>query len=259
MFTISKDKIELVEQMINQGTLPKYLYKYYTLNEFTEKVIIENSIWFGSAKDFNDPFDCQLVCLSNYEKNDILEYVNYNVKTNSDKKIILDQIKRNPNSFNKTVQDKISEHSNKTGITCFTTTNSNILMWSHYTNKHQGICLKFDLLKSLETFTVPIKVLYKADYPKFNYLKNQKDLLEFMFQTKSEHWSYEEEYRVIKPKTGTYNFDKKSLVEITFGANCKDEEVKKYIDLLKINNCKPTITYAIIGKSKFELLIKNKR
>lgn len=69
-----------------------------------------------------------------------------------------------------------------------------------------------------------------------------------MFQTKSEHWSYEEEYRVIKPKTGTYNFDKRSLVEITFGANCKDKDVKKYIDLLKINNYKPTITYAIIDK-----------
>lgn len=140
MFAISKDKIQMVEQMINQGNLPKYLYKYYAANENTEKVINKNSIWFGSVEDFNDPFDCQLVCLSNYEKNDILEYVNSNVTTKNDRKIILDQIKRNPNSFNRTVQDKISEYSNKTGITCFTNTNSNILMWSHYTNKHQGIC-----------------------------------------------------------------------------------------------------------------------
>lgn len=88
------------------------------------------------------------------------------------------------------------------GVCCFSELNKNILMWSLYSNKHTGFCVKFklgELIKSVLEYnkknTAVIhgqKVIYKWKYPRISgYDKNQVDLL----FTKANFWKYEKEWR----------------------------------------------------------------
>lgn len=48
------------------------------------------------------------------------------------------------------------------GITCFSETPYNMLMWSHYANKHSGICVEYDFSKLFST--VPNSLLLPVEY-----------------------------------------------------------------------------------------------
>ena len=52
------------------------------------------------------------------------------------------------------------------GICCFSFNPKSILMWSHYTNNHKGVCLKFDYKQDIEGFRVSSPVEYVEEYPK---------------------------------------------------------------------------------------------
>jgi len=40
--------------------LPKKIYKYFSINKNTLRVIREGQLWFSTPKSFNDPFDCKV-------------------------------------------------------------------------------------------------------------------------------------------------------------------------------------------------------
>lgn len=90
------------------------------------------------------------------------------------------------------------------GILCLSKTYENILMWSHYCNSHSGIVLE------INTDNPFFEHLNKIDYPKSNkrprlrlskrdYTKQEsEDLYKRILYSKSNLWSYEEEYRDYK-------------------------------------------------------------
>ena len=43
---------------LDNSTLPKQLFKYRPINDFTEKIFTKQELYFASPKDFNDPFEC---------------------------------------------------------------------------------------------------------------------------------------------------------------------------------------------------------
>ncbi|KQI72772.1 hypothetical protein AN191_07155 [Loktanella sp. 5RATIMAR09] len=73
------------------------------------------------------------------------------------------------------------------------------LMWAHYAESHKGIALGFD---------VPERLLFKIDYVE-NRIKPDKDfghskasmqaLVNKLLGTKHIEWSYEDEYRLVRP------------------------------------------------------------
>jgi hypothetical protein len=116
----------------------------------------------------------------------------------------------------------IIEYLENKGVSCFSSEKSNMLMWSHYGQKHTGFCLEFDT--SIEPFNKAKKVKYVRDFPKLNV---ENLLINKMFQeilsllhTKSIDWKYENEWRCIHaeaPKLYSYG-DTKSLTGVYFGA-----------------------------------------
>lgn len=82
------------------------------------------------------------------------------------------------------------------GVLCFSKTWHNPVMWSHYGDRHRGLCLGFDLLNE---WTFPIS--YEAE----RLLEEAVDVDAGDFEglghklllTKYEHWMYEEEVRMI--------------------------------------------------------------
>jgi hypothetical protein len=80
-------------------------------------------------------------------------------------------------------------------IYCLTPDPCSTLMWSHYAENHQGICLAFRTDNNV-LFRCAQEVFYRSDYPKWV----PQDLSEVaikMILTKAKDWSYEREFRLI--------------------------------------------------------------
>lgn len=258
MFTIDVEKIELLKKAIEQNKVPQFVYKYYKLNEFTELVLEESKIWFGSPEKFNDPFDSQLVPDTTNSKKEIDKYLAENtVKFNrASRKEMSKKLNKSPELWRKTITESLQKISLNSGITSFCGSNDNILMWAHYSDSHKGICMKFDLSLSPETFVFPIKINYTDKYPKFNYLKNTEDIIEFLFQTKAMCWEYEQELRVVKPKLGKYPFSKKSLVGVTFGCKTEKKDIERYTKILHDKKYSVDIFQTHPSDKEFKLELK---
>lgn len=148
------------------------------------------------------------------------------------------------------------------GICCFTETPDNILMWSHYTDYHQGICIRFrsrkgdiwehgftgQFLSLYKPSTMEIvargvfyKVDYKDDLPEPANIFEMSDTNKWFkfLQTKFSDWYYEHEYRIILPTIYFENqilkYQKKSLEGIIFGLHISYENAKLVYDTIKRN------------------------
>lgn len=218
--------IPLVEKMIKDGQLHRTLYTYMPvdlLDERVRPVFEECKLWFSSPAYFNDPFDCKI-----YPKvpsdEELAKYLALNAEnaTPQDYNMILEGIKKCGDLTKRAIDDIM----NKSGVKCFTPNNANILMWSHYTNSHKGICLEFNTLADPEFFVYPINVVYSESYPELEF--TDKRFTTEVLRTKSKVWEYEDEVRIYKRESGYHTFNPNSLKSVTFGCNTPD-----YLKLLR--------------------------
>lgn len=87
-------------------------------------------------------------------------------------------------------------------VVCFSTKWDNPTMWSHYADNYKGICLGYDRLvlqKKMDTMrpennaVVTNSFLKPMRYKKDLFLNNENT--EDLLTVKTEHWSYEDEWR----------------------------------------------------------------
>jgi hypothetical protein len=132
--------------------------------------------------------------------------------------------------YRKAVNELKREWHKSKGLICFTRNWTNPLLWSHYANKHAGLCLGFN---------VPNASLMKVNYiprrispEKFEKIKatDPDRAGNILMATKFVHWKYETEERFFTtlnnkdPDTGFYylNFsDQMKLRSVMVGANSK--------------------------------------
>lgn len=133
-------------------------------------------------------------------------------------------------------------------VTCFSKNPDNILMWSHYSNKHKGFCVEYDLkkMKSVDARLMLFPVLYSnkrpiiptslIDFSDLNNVKintDSKAMIDMVLTllTKSDAWGYEEEWRIIYPKEKFKKEDNQCITEqiaskVYLGANISSENEK---------------------------------
>jgi len=83
-----------------------------------------------------------------------------------------------------------------TGLLCFSGNWTNPVLWSHYADRHRGVCLGFDV-KRTEAQTVEYqdkRLLEKLDEVS-NPSSLPATLQNRLLKTKSRHWRHEEEFR----------------------------------------------------------------
>ena len=106
-------------------------------------------------------------------------------------------------------------------------------MWSHYADKHRGMCLGFDVPQTLAE-----KVFYKEErviIKNIEQLEQGRDLfadenlINRLRRTKYKGWEYEDEYRAFVSleeiiREGEFHFhpfgDNLRLIEVILGARC---------------------------------------
>lgn len=232
--------VELIKLGVAQKAYPQYLYKYRADNHYTENIITQNELWFADPSLFNDPFDCNTPINPHTPLAEIKKWLLSVgiLKNNIDR--LAEEIQRNPNIM----KDQTEKALKRTGVCCFSSLEDNILQWSHYSDYHQGVCLKFDVLENPDFFVTPIIVSYRRVMQHYNHFTHAQNIIEYLIRPKYYEWSYESEVRIVKPEPlinangnqRAFKFKNEALKEIIFGAKASTAVIDKYKKLCKDNN-----------------------
>ncbi len=190
---------------------PRYIYKYQSINENSISNLKNKILWASEAKAFNDPFEFQYsVAGENPERNNI---------------------------------DKLFKEFERMKVLCLSEDPRNILMWSHYTNQHTGMCLGF----YNDTYSMPVNYSNEFPHVDFNSQDGRNRIQEFMkiITTKSKVWEYEQERRQIYMNNGPNQIKYPGeLFMVAFGMRAKEEEIEKVKKIISDKDvlfyrCKP--------------------
>ena len=246
----------LVQKMVNDKQLPRYVYRMRTINRYLFDSLINREMWFSNPSDFNDPFDCDInMQIRNSSQDKIQNYFDrYLIKHFGAKELTgvnTENISRE--NFERLLNRVAKKVTKRKGIACFLSNCENLLMWAHYANSHKGISLKFDILEDTEFFSPAKKVIYTKDYPEYDYLTDKNDFVNQMFFTKSKEWEYEGEVRILKNKNGNYQFSQNSLKEVIFGCKISDGDKKTLTKVLENYYPNTKILQATKSETEFGL------
>lgn len=154
-------------------------------------------------------------------------------------------------------------------VLCFTSNENNLLMWAHYADHHGGAILTFDTERSQSFLQRAKKVQYASNFPQYEDISHtvsaqlQRPTIESVWlnntlMTKSEEWSYEQEYRVLikvteREEDGLVSFPSENLVSIIFGCRMNETDTKVLTDLTSVRFPNVSISKAIRDPKAFKL------
>ncbi|ELW2862249.1 DUF2971 domain-containing protein [Salmonella enterica] len=177
---------------------------HFTTVDSALKILNNQTLKISRFNELNDPFEL--------------------LSSNIGDKNIRREVKR--------IRDKVI---NIKGIISFSKSWRNPVQWAHYADRHKGVCLSFDIEKSLLT-----NVTYHAGRLEFS----TNPTLEKILSSKFNSWKYEQETRMIidlkdhctilKDEMYFIPFSEKLVLKkIIFGANTKNSEIKEIYNLSK--------------------------
>lgn len=181
------------------------LYRYQQLNHNTKDSILNHYLYFSKPSSLNDPFDCHFSPViegTHYEKvmsvKRMVGLLNLSreERRKAEKDCLQEMINKELDyDF---IYKSIDEINDKISICCLSDTCEDLLMWAHYADGHMGVCLKYDIEQDTLPDCILKPVNYKPDLTKSNLVQpSDDDDIISIFTTKSKHWEYEREYRLI--------------------------------------------------------------
>lgn len=255
---------------------PKVLYKY-TSAKIAEEILSSCKIKLSSPRMFNDPFELEPRSIEppdfETQVKPLIKELSY-YKINKDKYRFkgtfdewsrkIDEDKDFANEVAKSdcekgidnVRKKWRQSKGRHGITCFSEAKDNILMWAHYADCHQGVCIGLNVNKLVDD---PEQKLSKVKYSSERVilplgLDNDHGgaIIDELIRTKSNHWSYEHEWRLIcldpEETDYFYSFDggKDTFAEVILGCKiCRDHKLKIIKRVNEINSNKPKNSHPV--------------
>lgn len=183
---------------------PASLYKYYPDQDFRLNSIKDNKMWYSAPCNFNDVFDCEITVDETAIFNCALQMTPENMKIRAGSPAWR-ELKRTINQEIKSFRATFDTMKSTMGISCLSESDESLLMWAHYANNHRGICVEYDLMEINQQLNfTPIPIIYSKDRVCFNTLNPDTagdDSVALFIQSitsKSEEWSYEQEWRIIR-------------------------------------------------------------
>jgi hypothetical protein len=175
---------------------PVHVYKFLD-SQFGLKSLYERRLKIARVEELNDPF----------------ELTPYNLKDPVDRV-----------AFQRT-RRRLGE---RFGMVCFSATCTDPVLWAHYSDKHRGICLGFEIAGNhwREVEYVRDRLPFPDDFFKLNAVARLGVATDMIF-TKYENWNYESEIRTWAPldheEDGLFfcDFDENlKLTQVLVGARC---------------------------------------
>lgn len=141
----------------------------------------------------------------------------------------------------------------------FTTSNENLLMWSHYGASHTGICVEFDA--AIWPINGARKVKYQNQYPQMSYppVEDERNMQAALIKSKA--WEYEEEFRhIFAPGADAFTSDGDSIslhldtiTGLYFGADVGSQQRQRIISMVKRGPFNPRYYQGVLSSSEFRI------
>lgn len=228
--------------------------------EYAQETLRRGEIFFPAPASFNDPFDFRIAPVFDGPASAHEELYKQvlrddpHLRNRAERRRELRQVRPyldetvSEEAFQAVADDWVQNR----GVLSFSAMRNDILMWSHYADKHTGVCLGFDT--GNEFFKATREVSYADDYPQINMLdlslllshsdresmdRSENVLIRALFLTKASHWTYEPEWHLIRIEPGVrrtrgwHAFPAASLKEIIIGARATETRVTQIRRLLE--------------------------
>ena len=219
---------------------PTTVYKYESFTVQSLLNLKAQSLYFGSPRNFNDPYDCAITATVRDPSGDEVELIRNRYVNDKNmpqpmreqfRLLPVDQLKQQlVNGAMNGLADIREKFLNTKGVTCFSEHNDDLLMWGHYGGQYKGFCLEFSTSK--EPFTKLRQVKYVDVIPQVDIAdcmvnKNYDKLLDDLYCTKSSFWKYEKEWRAIHDEAGTlFGYEPDVLKAIYFGPDIERQALE---------------------------------
>ncbi|MFZ2060641.1 MAG: DUF2971 domain-containing protein [Candidatus Binatus sp.] len=281
---LGEENLKLEAGSLESPKMPTLLYRYTKL-EYLELILKGRGLFFPKLSSFNDPFDANIFLSFRATKAERRKF--YDAMLKSFGMSRAERKQRLRKTKDQVDGDLLEEAHAKTiretragcGVLCLAESQSDILMWSHYGDRHTGVCLIFDT--GNDFFHQARRVVYQRDYPviSFRWFSEKmtdalgvngdakKSAAQFaidsaLFLTKAEHWKYEAEWRIAqkfpRPLRNRENgiffpFPAHSLVGVVIGANADEASVATVRNWIDAGPLRPQLLRARVSKTKFAL------
>lgn len=239
---------------------PTFFYKFVS---FDRKDILQNGlIRFAPIGSFNDPFELE-PSVTPYSKQ-FLEYASklseaelHEIKFTEEDREYSSERAHQIGEYKEKYRNEIGKYgvlslssnkeTNQLLAACIPEKKdprTNILMWSHYADSHQGFVIEFraDLIENIKLK----KVQYSEERKYLTFEDINENKFDDVFYKKSMEWEYEQEYRAVLPldravevhneKYHLFKINKGSINSITFGCAMSKKNKRAIIEI--INNDK---------------------
>jgi hypothetical protein len=181
--------------MKNKEEIPDVLCKYSTFSANSISGLINKAVWFADPRSFNDPFDCRFDILESLPKS-------FKMPAKIGIEIMAEKFNacKNGEEYNtiKEYRKKLEKALTEIGVLCLAGSNDNMLMWSHYADKHKGFCLCFRMIGN-DAFKVR-PVTYEGKYIEIkieDFADKLEEYIKDVIFNKASDWAYEREYRIV--------------------------------------------------------------
>jgi Protein of unknown function (DUF2971) len=153
------------------------------------------------------------------------------------------------------LEEGVRKNVEKLGMFCLSAKSDDILMWSHYSSSHQGICLGFRTTgNSILADAQPVD--YADVYPVVDYLgMTSEQRVSKMILTKSKRWEYEQEWRVFRAwaEPGIEVYPAGLLAQIILGCQIRPRDQEEIVEAASRLAQPPDIYEAKRSASQFQL------
>ncbi len=184
------------------------LYHYESFNpDYLKDTLINNRVHFSNPANFNDPWDCRpwfdpSEVFDPFLRSQWVRFLEPHVTAQEEAFLRAQGIdwRSNTKILTSTIEKMTATmwqlNTARWRIYCLTPHPTSLLMWSHYGDKHRGICLEFDA-------TIPVigrafKVTYQESLSAITAsFFGDWGAMASMLRIKSSVWAYEDEYRVL--------------------------------------------------------------
>jgi hypothetical protein len=238
-----------------------HILKFRKINEFLIDSLKHSQIYFARPDELNDPFDCKVNIEKSLKKaisqlsgseRETLE----NIFNNNEVIRLFNQAQQDINNYG------IFSGSHKPALECSQ-------MWSHYADKHRGVCLIYAIpTEPVEFFRqnqiIGIQnVIYGSNQLTewFKKLPANKSIHNFAFEemiktfVKIKHinWKYEDEVRMIRKTSGLVSIDRSYLQHVCFGLKASEDSIRELQEILIKFNYDTGYSQMYNGDSDFAL------
>lgn len=240
-----------VEVAKRYSAIPQTIYYYCGVEAHFLKMLTEPYLWFSKPSKYNDPYELPSVVTNEWTTDELwreaLFVYNFNTTLSQHIRKKFDDAQHffahcqlndvDLRQYLVGIRYEVSEKvTNSFSLSCLSRYHDQVLMWSHYANKHSGLVIGFDTKKILEDDSNDIfgsDVDYRWHPTKIRlgdlFGTNPSDLTQPYYTrrlvTKHPMWAYEQEFRLLNTTgyIGEYKIDPSAIREIYIGANMDEE------------------------------------